>query len=142
MFTSQPSTYLCGAAAYLCPMFGQRLQDALEARKKSRKWLAGKLGISESAITMVINGQAKAMNAANCTRTAHYLEISALWLATGDGPMEDRQPEVWRDVARNLATALDSAERGQRYALFVREVDALVERAELERRAAPAPLNH
>ena len=118
-------------------MFGTRLEQALTTRKQSRKWLAGKLGVTESAITMVINGQAKAMNAANCARTAHHLEISALWLATGEGPMSHDSGQVWRDVARNLATALDAAERGQRYALFVREVDTLVERAQLERSAQP-----
>jgi transcriptional regulator with XRE-family HTH domain len=116
-------------------MFGDRLEQALKARKRSRKWLADKLGVTESAITMVLNGQAKSMNAANCTRTAHHLDVSALWLATGDGEMTDEGNQVWRDVARNLATALDAAERGQRFALFVREVDTLVERAQIERAA-------
>lgn len=67
---------------------------------------------------MVINGQAKAMNAANCARAARALGVHCLWLATGEGPMADTATQLLRDVAHKLATTLDTAERGQRYALF------------------------
>lgn len=126
-------------------MFGERLEAALKLRKQSRKWLASKLGVSESAITQVINGQAKAMNAANCARTAHFLEVNALWLATGDGAMTAEPAQLWRTVAFNLATATDAAERGQRFAQFVKEVDEMVEKGEMARRAdqpAPATASH
>lgn len=112
-------------------MFGERLQIALAHSKRSRAWLAKKLGVSESAIGLVINGQTKALTAANAVKAAALLNVNALWLAAGEGEMEALPPTTWRDVARSLATAMDAAERGQRYALFVNEVDKLVERAAL-----------
>ena len=112
-------------------MFADRLKSALDGAKKSRRWLADQLGVTESAITMVVNGQAKSMNAANCARAAKALNVHCLWLATGDGPMADAGTLLWRDVAINLATTLDTAERGQRFAMFVREVDGIVERAQM-----------
>lgn len=112
-------------------MFGERLQLALKHAKRSRAWLAQKLGVSESAIGLVINGQTKALTAVNAVKAAALLNVSALWLAAGEGEMDSSPATRWRDVARSLATAMDAAERGQRYALFVNEVDKLVERASL-----------
>lgn len=114
---------------------------ALAAAEKDRTWLAAKLGVSDSAITLVINGQTKAMSAANCARAAHLLGVNCLWLATGEGEMLKSEGAVWSTVARSLATAMDAAERGQRYAVFVKEVDSLVERASLATRADAGALN-
>lgn len=124
-------------------MFEARLKNALSYAGKSRGWLAAQLGVTESAITMVLTGRAKSMSAANCARAAKALGVSGLWLATGDGEMADPDLVIWRDVALNLATAMDAAERGQRYVMFVKEVDAVVERAKLNARAdEQAPSNH
>lgn len=116
-------------------MFDTRLRDALNYAKKSRGWLAEQLGVTESAITMILTGRAKSMSAPNCVKAAKALGVSGYWLATGDGEMADPDRLVWREVARNLATAMDAAERGQRYAMFCQEVDALVERASLSTKA-------
>lgn len=120
-------------------MFGERLQVALKHAHKSRAWLAQKLGVSESAIGLVINGQTKALTAANAVKAAALLDVSALWLAAGEGEMAAVSPTTWRDVARSLATAMDAAERGQRYGLFVNEVDKLVERANLNIKSGSVP---
>ena len=123
-------------------MFGHRLQEALNYAGRDRKWLASKLGTSESAITLVINGQSKAMSAVNAARSAHHLRVNCLWLATGEGEMISREGNQWSEVARKLATAMDAAERGQRYAVFVQEVDKMVERADLVIKADAAAAQH
>lgn len=65
--------------------YGDRLKEALDAAKVSRKSLAGKLGTSAQAVGMVINGQSGAFNAENHSIAASYLGYEALWLATGKG---------------------------------------------------------
>jgi transcriptional regulator with XRE-family HTH domain len=79
--------------------FGARLQSALGASNKSRASLAkvlrstdGSLGISASAIGQTINGQTNAMTAENTLRAARFLNVSAYWLATGEGAMHDVLP--------------------------------------------------
>ena len=135
MFTALSSTYLAAPRIYSRNMFDIRLKEAIAYAKKSRGWLAAQIGVSESAITMVLTGKAKSMSAPNCAKAAKALGVSGYWLATGEGEIADPDLLIWRDVARSLATAMDSAERGQRYAVFVQEVDALVERAKLNTKA-------
>lgn len=106
---------------------------------KERQWLADRIGISYASITQALNGQTKNFTAANTARAARALGVDHYWLATGEGALRADMSTVWRDVARNLATALDAAERGQRYALFVQQVDTLIERAELDAKATPTP---
>lgn len=77
--------------------YGKRLDAALKAKNdqnKDRKWLAGKIGISEQALSQVILGVTKALKAANHEMAVEALDCSGMWLATGAG---DRQPTkvVW-----------------------------------------------
>lgn len=65
--------------------YGERLQYALEASKKTRPQLAERLGISEQAISQVILGNTKALNAENNARAARFLAVDDLWLAAGEG---------------------------------------------------------
>lgn len=116
--------------------FGNRLLEALSFAGKKRQWLADHLGVDVASVTQTINGTSKSMNARNAALTARALGVDFIWLCTGEGEMADIQSSQWREVARSLATAMDAAERGQRYALFVRQVDELVERAKLDAAAA------
>lgn len=70
--------------------YGKRLDAALKAKldpKKDRKWLAGKIGISEQALSQVILGGTKALKAANHEMAVEALDCSGMWLATGTGEM-------------------------------------------------------
>lgn len=83
--------------------FGERLLEALSARSISRADLArvlrgpdGKMGISQSAVGQVIRGESNAMSAENTLRAARHLKVSAFWLATGEGRMDEPEPVLVR----------------------------------------------
>jgi transcriptional regulator with XRE-family HTH domain len=111
--------------------FKGRLQEAMAfaGHANQRKWLADQIGVTQSALTLLINGQTKNLSAENAARAARALGVDFYWLATGEGEMKADTSSTWRQVALGLATAMDSAERGQQYALFCREVDQILERA-------------
>lgn len=123
--------------------FSDRLRQAMAYAKRlhDRQWLADRIGITHAALTQAMNGQTKALKAENTARAARVLGVDHYWLATGEGDLRPDMGNLWRDVARNLATALDAAERGQRYALFCNQVDSMVERAEMEHRLPQAALS-
>ena len=70
--------------------YGKRLNQALEATKKSRKQLASELGCSVQAIGMVITGAGgieRTLSALNNVKAAKFLRVDSYWLATGEGEM-------------------------------------------------------
>lgn len=70
--------------------YGQRLNAALKAAKKSRKDLSDQIGISPQAIGMVITsagGKERSLSTENHTKAAEYLGVNPNWLATGAGEM-------------------------------------------------------
>lgn len=70
--------------------YGQRLNAALKAAKKSRKDLSDQIGISPQAIGMVITsagGKERSLSTENHTKAAKYLGVNPNWLATGAGEM-------------------------------------------------------
>lgn len=70
--------------------YGQRLEAALKAAKKSRKDLSDQIGISPQAIGMVITsagGKERSLSTENHTKAAEYLGVNPNWLATGVGEM-------------------------------------------------------
>lgn len=67
------------------PDFGTRLERALELAGESQRSLAAELGISVQAVGQVVNGRTKAMTAENTAKAARFLQVSPLWLATGEG---------------------------------------------------------
>jgi transcriptional regulator with XRE-family HTH domain len=69
--------------------YGDRLVHALATSAKSRLELAHAIGASTQAISQVINGASKSLNAENTLRAARFLKVSAWWLATGEGTPVD-----------------------------------------------------
>ncbi len=69
--------------------FSERLQAAMKAASVSTSQLAEGLGVSYQAVKRVEEGRSKAFNAANNSKAAAFLGVSAHWLATGLGPMRD-----------------------------------------------------
>lgn len=74
--------------------YGKRLEAALKEKKldpiwdkKERKWLAGRIGITEQAVSQVILGKTKALSAENHEYAVNALGCSGMWLATGKGEM-------------------------------------------------------
>ena len=65
--------------------YGDRLVHALAISAKSRLELSTAIGASTQAISQVINGNSKSLNAENTLRAARFLKVSAWWLATGEG---------------------------------------------------------
>lgn len=68
--------------------YGERLSQAMDARKVDRKTLAAQLGISVAAVGQVLNGSTKMFDAVNHTKACLFLAISPLWLADGRGLMD------------------------------------------------------
>lgn len=87
--------------AYTMSTFGERLEVAIDLSKKSRSSLAqrlrspdGTMGVSASAISQAIRGESKSFSAENCLRAAAFLNVSAYWLATGEGAMAPQAPAL------------------------------------------------
>lgn len=64
--------------------YGKRLEAALIDTGKDRKWFAEKIGISEQALSQVILGSTKFLNAYNHEKAVEVLGCSGKWLTTGD----------------------------------------------------------
>lgn len=65
--------------------FGARLDEAIKLADASRLSVGDAIGISESAVGMVIRGVTKALTAENSARAARFLRVDYHWLATGEG---------------------------------------------------------
>lgn len=70
--------------------YGERLKEAIQIAKSSRRALGEALGVSVQAIGDVINGKTKAFTAENNAKAATFLRVDATWLAIGEG--EPRPP--------------------------------------------------
>lgn len=113
--------------------FGDRLDLAIRERNSSRAELAKALGVSQQAISLVITGDTKAMNAENAARTARFLGVDYVWLATGEGVMEPQQSWPIKRVPIERFLSLSSADRAY--------VEGRLEEAlrTCEQRATPTP---
>lgn len=56
--------------------------------------LAEKSGLTYQGIRKIALGLTKNINAATCAALAEHLRISAEWLGTGAGSMEDKRPSI------------------------------------------------
>jgi hypothetical protein len=65
--------------------FGWRLEVALGIAQMSRVELGDAIGMTPAGVGQVINGQSRAMNAANTAKAAKALGVNWFWLATGEG---------------------------------------------------------
>jgi len=92
--------------------YKDRLLEAMRARGVARKALAAKLGVSESAISQVLSGKTKMLDARNHSLACEYLHCNPMWLADGVGAMStwqaDQQPLT---VGAALAVILDAQRR-------------------------------
>lgn len=98
---------------------GSRILSALSGR--TRKWLAGESGISESSISdYIANGIAKAESA---VAIAHALDVSVDWLLTGAAerpyktgaaPAVSVEDADWVDVPELNIRTMDDRSRGER----------------------------
>lgn len=68
--------------------YGDRVRFALDARGKTRKELAERLGISVQAVGDVINGKSHSFNSKRHSATIAWLQISDAWLQEGVGEMD------------------------------------------------------
>ena len=74
--------------------FRERLVFALQAAGKQRRDLYKPVGLSIQAVTNVMQGKTVIFSAEHVIRTARFLGVSPLWLATGEGPIcEDLDPQ-------------------------------------------------
>lgn len=73
--------------------FSERLLAAMKSAGVTTSQLAEALGVSYQAVKRVEEGRSKAFNAANNSRAAAFLGVSAHWLATGLGPMKTSSAE-------------------------------------------------
>jgi transcriptional regulator with XRE-family HTH domain len=67
--------------------FAERLQAALDRAGMTSKALAEAIGLSWQAIRKYKAGGSTEMYATNLFKSARVLQVNALWLATGEGPM-------------------------------------------------------
>lgn len=67
--------------------YKNRLQQALNLRKKDRIWLAAQLNMTSQGVWMVLHGKTKCLSVENHMQAAIALDINAYWLATGLGEM-------------------------------------------------------
>lgn len=77
--------------------------------------LAAHIGVSYQAIKKLLDGGSKMLNAENNVKAAHALGVSSEWLATGKGPMVERQD------ARELARRFDSLPMETMQQLYMRQ---------------------
>lgn len=85
--------------------YGDRLSEALDLAKKTRKELAEHLEVSVQALGQAILGRTNAATAENCARTARFLRVDAFWLATGEG--EARPRSLYSPMATKIARDFD-----------------------------------
>lgn len=66
----------------------ERISQAIEAKGITQAALAKAAGVKPSSVSDWIKGETKSLKALPLVRAAHVLGVSALWLATGEGPMK------------------------------------------------------
>lgn len=84
--------------------FNDRLLLALDEARLQRADLARHLGVSQAALSQLVKGRTRAMNAENTARAAAFLRVECLWLATGQGPMRS---SAFSPMAADLARQFD-----------------------------------
>jgi transcriptional regulator with XRE-family HTH domain len=111
---------LAGKVAYMST-FAERLALALTAKGCSRTDLAralrsskGTMGISATAVSLLLSGDSKSMTAENAARAAKLLGVDLYWLCTGEGSMLSAAPPaglLTDELLRALAVADPARQR-------------------------------
>ena len=101
--------------------FCERIETALVLGGKTWDDLRSHLGITYQAQEKLKAGRSKAMNAENCAKTAIFLEVDFLWLATGQGrprpssvwPFEFILPSQYKKLDPNVKRRIESELAGE-----------------------------
>lgn len=77
----------------------ERVRAARKAAGLNKSDLAREVGLSPSAVTQWENGATQTLEGVNLVRAAAAMRVSPVWLATGKGVMEVREPSNVEDYA-------------------------------------------
>ena len=84
-----------------------RLQEAMNLRKKKAADLANDLGIPKSAISQYLSGKSKNMDSVRMYRLCVYLDVNEAWMMGFDVPMErpkEKNNDIMSDIIVRLRT--------------------------------------
>lgn len=98
---------------------GTRLQSALDARKRTPKWLWQEIGVTKQTVYSVLNDVTKPdkIRASTVDAICGALEINRRWFLTGKGSMDDAEAGDWPDIlAYRQAAALGAGTVPDEYA--------------------------
>jgi hypothetical protein len=89
----------------------------------STQKLADALGVSYQSVKKVLDGSSRAFNVENHHRAADFLNISARWLALGEGLARDPEPRTLHDgdnsfTQQDFRQQSDSARTGELLHIF------------------------
>lgn len=84
-----------------------RLQEAMNLRKKKAADLANDLGIPKSALSQYLSGKSKNMDSVRMYRLCVYLDVNEAWMMGFDVPMErpkEKNNDIMSDIIVRLRT--------------------------------------
>ena len=84
-----------------------RLQEAMNLRKKKAADLANDLEIPKSAISQYLSGKSKNMDSVRMYRLCVYLNVNEAWMMGFDVPMErpkEKNNDIMSDIIVRLRT--------------------------------------
>ena len=84
-----------------------RLQEAMNLRKKKAADLANDLGIPKSALSQYLSGKSKNMDSVRMYRLCVYLNVNEAWMMGFDVPMErpkEKNNDIMSDIIVRLRT--------------------------------------
>ena len=84
-----------------------RLQEAMNLRKKKAADLANDLGIPKSALSQYLSGKSKNMDSVRMYRLCVYLDVNEAWMMGFDVPMErpkEKNNGIMSDIIVRLRT--------------------------------------
>lgn len=132
MFHSFDNTIYADMGILIQMTYGQRLQQAMDMAKKTRKQLAAELGCSVQALGMVITGAGKAersLTARSNALAARYLKVDGYWLATGEGESTPGNKKALAglsddalEIAIHFDMLIDKSDRTRAYVAAMAEV--------------------
>jgi transcriptional regulator with XRE-family HTH domain len=104
--------------------YGERLAAALKLRNLKQSDLAGKLGITQTAVSKIINGS-QYLDFDLAVRACEVLEISLDWLAYGLD--QGSKPSFYRNPERQRIEYLLSIIREAEYPLVIVAMEEIIE---------------
>jgi transcriptional regulator with XRE-family HTH domain len=106
------------------PTYGERLAAALKLRNLKQADLAGRLNITQTAISKIINGT-QYLDFELAVKACEILEISLDWLAYGID--KETKPPYYRDPERQRIEYLMSIMEKAEYPLVIVAMEEIIE---------------